>query len=110
MSDIVYRDNAFGPSDFINTRLDAKFDDEKNLILDFINQDFDTFDREDYVDWVSNWKQLYLYITLDIKDLKSASEFKYVKKWQKLANTLLNARTYGKSVRRRMLEQAYAGA
>lgn len=98
----VYRDNSFGPRDFINTEADIHYFDDKYRILEFINRDFAAFDREKYSEWVRFWKVAYLYLSLDIKLYKEAGEFRMVQKYRKLANTMLNAREFGKNVRRKV--------
>ncbi len=101
-----YRDFSYSPREFPHATQTEPLATEhfflREEVFSFIAHDFDTMGRTTYLNWVAQWKRLYLYVSLDIKQLKELGHYGYVKKYQKVANTLLNARVFAKDQRRKV--------
>lgn len=105
-----YRDNAFAPKE-IRIRADDYYDDLFD-VSELVSHKFRGMTKIDYLNWRSLWKSKYSELSDTIRGLKRhpaeiavdseemASTQSDLKAYQKLANTLLNAREYAKNVRR----------
>lgn len=127
--DHYYRENAFSPNEM--RPRDSDYYGDLEYISGLVTQKFHGMSKKEYLTWRTHWKETYADISDRIrwlkkypKDMLRAEKENLIeglslpninndmgnsqsdlKAYQKLANTLLNAREFAKNVRRKETEQ-----
>ncbi|QIG73983.1 hypothetical protein PP935_gp208 [Rhizobium phage RHph_N34] len=118
-----YRANAYTPLELHRAKIIGDF---AAHTADITNVNFEVMTHEEYIDWVISWKRHYKAISNVITAQKQniqvgealpnpdpASRMGFASVLRKFANTLLNAREYGRNIRRKIraeerYDEAYA--
>jgi hypothetical protein len=102
-----YRNNAFTVNELAGQEFVAKI---LPYVMDVVNVDFRTIDKDQYDQWVKEWKATYGIFADTLKEIRldqgswenviESDRHRAAVVLRKYANTLLNARQYAKDIRR----------